>query len=68
MHQCSPPLRNHHLFPYHHDLNVNVNQNNISNVSQMPLNSSSGMILESQLMSRITDRSEFDQSQWQFDW
>jgi len=44
MHQCSPPLRNHHLFPYHHDLNVNVNQNNISNVSQMPLNSSSGMI------------------------
>lgn len=38
IHQCSPPLRNHHLLPYH-NLNVNVNQNN-----QMAANSSSGLL------------------------
>jgi len=41
IHQCSPPIRNHHYHPYH-NLNVNVNQNNLS--SHMASNASSGLI------------------------
>ncbi|CAG2115998.1 unnamed protein product [Medioppia subpectinata] len=37
LHQCSPPLSSHHLLPFHHNLNVNINQS-ISN--QMTANQS----------------------------
>ncbi|CAG2170338.1 unnamed protein product [Oppiella nova] len=36
LHQCSPPL-NHHLLPFHHNLNVNINQNITSSQSAIGL-------------------------------